>query len=477
MAKKINDLFFMRPWAIKEDIFQKMLEIVERHLRGEKLSPEIIAQQINTDKKIKTDYEVINGIARIPVYGIIAKRMNQVRGISSPQGTSIEEIKRDLQAAIEDPAVEKIVLDIDSPGGSVDGMAEFSDFIYSLREIKPIVAFGDGQMASAAYFIGSAASEVYASKSSEVGSIGVYAVINDWSVANHNQGLKTKIIKAGKYKAAGHPDKSMTEEDEQVIQKEVNKYYDLFMQAIIRNRGMTLEEVKNVATGEIWIGEEAVEMGLIDEVMTIEEILGVAGKIKDYKSSIRANALNGLKIENDKPNKEEKDMGQDLTVEKVKAEHKLIADALTAEGKELGLKEGKEAGIKEGKETGIKEGETKGAETARTAEKKRIEDICAAMPKGMEAVALQCIREGKTVEEANQAFLKAFKDASALPPGPDADVNAKKKAPTDETLEDKCKREWESMPKLHEEFASLETYTGFTRAQSKGRVRVGKEQK
>jgi signal peptide peptidase SppA len=475
MAKKINDLFFMRPWAIKEDIFQKMLEIVERHLRGEKLSSEIIAQQINTDKKIKADYEVINGIARIPIYGIIAKRMSQVHGISQPQGTSIEEIKRDLQAAIQDPAVEKIVLDIDSPGGSVDGVAEFSDFIYSLRNIKPIITFGDGQMASAAYFIGSAAGEVYASKSSEVGSIGVYAVINDWSVANHIEGIKTKIIKAGKYKAVGHPDKPMTEEDEQVIQREVNKHYDLFTQAVMRNRGISIEEVKNVATGEIWIGEEAVEMGLIDEVMTIEEIFGEAGKTKDNKSSVRADTSNGLKIENDKFKKEDENMLQELTIEKVKAEHKLIAEALTAEGKELGLKEGKEAGIKEGKELGLKEGKTAGVEETKAAEKKRIEDICAAMPKGMEAVALQCIREGKTVEEANKAFLKTLKDASAVVPGPDAELDASKKPASEETLEEKCKREWEITPKLHEEFASLETYTGYTRAHSKGRVRVGKE--
>lgn len=474
MANKLNDLFFMRPWAIKEDIFQKMLEIVERHLRGEKLSPEVIAQQINTDKKAKADYEVINGTARIPVYGIIAKRMSQVRGISMPQGTSIEEIKRDVQAAIEDPEVEQILLDIDSPGGSVDGVAEFSDFIYSLRDIKPIIAFADGQMASAAYFIGSAADKVYASKSSEVGSIGVYAVISDWSVANHNQGIKTEVIKAGKYKAAGHPDKPMTEEDRQVIQREVNKHYDLFMQAVMRNRGMTEEEVKNVATGEIWIGEEALAMGLIDELTTIEDVLG---SVEKSISDARANTQKGLKIENNKPNKEEETMAQELTVEKVKAEHKLIAEALAAEGKELGLKEGKEAGIKEGKETGIKEGEATGIEKAKATEKTRVEAICAAMPKGMEAIALQCIREGKTAEESNQAFLKAFKDASALPPGPDADPAVKKQPAGEETIEEKCKREWETNPKIKEEFASLETYTGFTRAQSKGRIRVGKIQK
>ena len=128
MTKKINELFFMRPWAIKEDVLMMLAEIIERHLKGEKLSATEIDAKIGGDKKEAPNYEVINGTAHIPIYGVISKRSSMVRNISQPQGTSVQDIEKNFKAALGDTAVNKILFEIDSPGGNADGVAEVSDF-------------------------------------------------------------------------------------------------------------------------------------------------------------------------------------------------------------------------------------------------------------------------------------------------------------------------------------------------------------
>ncbi|MCX5712119.1 MAG: signal peptide peptidase SppA [Candidatus Omnitrophica bacterium] len=464
MAKKINDLFFTRPWAVKEDVFQKMLEIVERHMRGEKLTQEEIEARIGSDKKEKPDYEVINGAAIIPIYGVIAKRVSQVGGVSQPRGTSIEEIKNDLISAMDDPGVEKVILDIDSPGGSVDGIDEFSDYIFNLRRKKPIIAFANGMMASAAYYIGSAADKIYASKSSEVGSIGVYAVINDCSVANHNAGIKTEIIKAGKYKATGHPDKPLTEEDRQLIQEEINTYYGLFVEAIMRNRNMTEDQSKGIATGRTWIGKKALDVGLIDGLTNLPDLIGAS---EVSKLNVRAEAASSLKHK-EKANLTKEERIMEITVEKLKAENKPVAEALITEGKALGIVEGKALGITEGKALGIVEGKAS-AEAARVAEQVRIDGIMANMPPKMEALALKAIKEGATIEAASALFLKEMKLAAPTSAGANADVETAKEATTPE---ERLAAEFKASPALQAEFGKEANYIRFKKAEAAGTVKI-----
>lgn len=273
MARKINDLFFMKPWAVEEDTLSLISEVISRHISGEKLSADEIRARIGGDKSEGSQYMVTaNGVAVIPIQGVISKRASLVKDVSVGAGTSIEEIKNDLNAALADPAVKSIALDVDSPGGSVDGVAELSDMIYNARGKKPICAFADGQMASAAYWIGSAADKIYASQGADVGSIGVYSVVKDMSRAYKNAGVDTHVIKAGKHKAAGHPLKQMTEEDMGVIQKKVNAHYKMFTDAVRRNRGMSADQVNQAATGECFMADEAQKLGLIDGIDTIESM-------------------------------------------------------------------------------------------------------------------------------------------------------------------------------------------------------------
>jgi hypothetical protein len=96
MTKRINEAAFLKPWAMKEDVVIAMKEIVDRHLKGEKLSNIEIAEKTGA-KKEPPAYEVVNGTARIPIYGIISKRMSWIQRISQP-GTSTLEIEDMLQA-------------------------------------------------------------------------------------------------------------------------------------------------------------------------------------------------------------------------------------------------------------------------------------------------------------------------------------------------------------------------------------------
>ena len=273
MSGKINKLLFMRPWAVREDILRLITVIFERHTMGEKLSNQEIEAIAKSNKKEDSGYEVKDGIAYVPIYGVISKRSNMVENISQPVGTAIQQIRTDFKLSMEDNDAKTIIFEIDSPGGSVDGVAELSDMIFQARGTKKMIAYANGQMDSAAYWIGSSADKVYASKGSEVGSIGVFSVIDDYTVANHNTGLRVEIIKAGKDKAAGHPDKPFTQEDREIIQEEVDTYYGLFTEAVKRNRNMSAENLENVATGEIFIGQKALDAGLIDGVMDYDTLI------------------------------------------------------------------------------------------------------------------------------------------------------------------------------------------------------------
>ncbi len=287
---KIDGLFFLRPWAIKEDVLGSMVGVVHRHLLGEKFDKEEILARIGSDqKKESPGYEVTNGVARIPVHGIISKRMNMVADISQRKGTAIEAIARDFQAALSDESVSKIILDIDSPGGTVDGVADLADLIFSSRGKKPILAFADGQMASAAYWIGSAADRVFATQSADVGSIGVYSVVRDFSTMEHNAGIKTTIIKAGRYKAAGHPSQRLSDDEQSVLQDEINAHYRLFVEAVRRNRSMSAKDVEKITDGRVWIGSQAFNLKLVDGIRSesyFPEAIGSVGSSSKNKAAL-----------------------------------------------------------------------------------------------------------------------------------------------------------------------------------------------
>lgn len=184
-----------------------------------------------------------------------------------------------VRAAVEDSTVKAVVMDYDSPGGSVFGVAEAAEQIRALRGKKPILAQVTGQCCSAAYHLASAADEIIASPSSMVGSIGVYMMHMDFSKQNEMIGLKVTYIHAGKFKVEGNMDEPLTKEAEAHLQEMANDYMALFVNAVAAGRGVPVSTVKGEAYGEgrTFIAERAVSRGLADKVRTLSDTLAAYG--------------------------------------------------------------------------------------------------------------------------------------------------------------------------------------------------------
>jgi signal peptide peptidase SppA len=219
-------------------------------------------------------------IAVLPLFGTIAHRMGMMTDMSG--GTSTERFQQYLRSAVGDPTVKSIVMDIDSPGGTVNGVPELADEIYQARTVKPVVAVANSQAASAAYYLASQASDIVAIPSGEVGSIGVFAAHEDLSKALESRGSKVSLISAGKYKTEGNPFEPLNDEAKAAIQEKVNHFYDMFVNAVARGRNTTPDAVRNgYGQGRMLNAEPARRAGMVDRVATWDRTLkrlGAKGK-------------------------------------------------------------------------------------------------------------------------------------------------------------------------------------------------------
>lgn len=254
-----------RPWAIRPSKLEEIEAFLIARFNGENILP--LPEAGKSGNKADQAYSVTReGFAEIPVWGTIEKRMNMMSDMSG--GTSTELLKRDITNALNDKKVKGILLNIDSPGGAVDGTKELSDFIFSMRGRKPIVAFVDGMMASAAYWIGSAADAIVAGDTSVVGSIGVALTHYDFSARDEARGVKRTPITAGKYKRIASDEKPLSVEGQEYLQDLVDTYYSMFVEGVARNRGVSVEKALTMADGKEFIGKRAQAIGLVDFIGT-----------------------------------------------------------------------------------------------------------------------------------------------------------------------------------------------------------------
>jgi capsid assembly protease len=275
---KILDIL-NEPWLILPDKLRTIQDIYVTHLHGEKLSKDdlnALVAKAKTQKSESGRYEINLGTAIIPVHGVIAKRLDLMTAISG--GLSTQDIRNSFDEAIGDPAISAIMLDMDSPGGTVDGTQELANAIFQARGKKPIVAFTDGTMASAAYWIGSAADRVYINGDTTwVGSIGVVTSHLDISKWEEQKGYKTTEITAGKYKRLVSEYAPLTEEGRAELQERVNTIYDLFTGEVARFRGLEQERIK-ATEAKIYLGKEAIKARLADGVSTKDRLLSKIAK-------------------------------------------------------------------------------------------------------------------------------------------------------------------------------------------------------
>jgi signal peptide peptidase SppA len=262
--------FVETPWAILPHKLAILEEIVTRHAAGEKLDAEEVQSRIHGAKRPAE--RRAGSVAVLPLFGTIFPRANLMTDVSG--ATSAERFGAQFDELVSDPEIGAIILDVDSPGGQVNGIEELSRKIYQARGRKPIVAVANHTMASAAYWIGTAADEVVVTPSGEVGSIGVFAVHKDLSKAYEMEGIKISMISRGKYKTEGNPYEPLAEEARAAIQVRVDESYAAFVETVARNRGVKPSAVRNgFGEGRVVGARQAVELGMADRIGTLEETI------------------------------------------------------------------------------------------------------------------------------------------------------------------------------------------------------------
>jgi signal peptide peptidase SppA len=266
------------PWAIAPEKYAQIRDLYEFHLHADKsnIAAKIAAAEAQIGRPMVNQYrtlEVVDGVGILAINGVLAKRMNLMSAFSG--GTSTQLLQRDFSQAMQDPLVHSILLVIDSPGGEVDGTQEFCNQIFESRGTKRIVAVCEGMMASAAYWIGSSADELYISSgTTQVGSIGVVAAHTDMSKAEANRGVKVTEISAGKYKRIVSEHAPLSDEGRADLQDKVDQIYTVFVDDVARNRGVSSEKVlSEMAEGRIFIGQKSVDVGLVDGKRTTQQAL------------------------------------------------------------------------------------------------------------------------------------------------------------------------------------------------------------
>ncbi len=268
------------PWAMMEGPLEAMLEVLEVRLAGGRFTAEEIQDRVaSAVEAAAARRETSSGggaVAVLPVQGVISHRMNMLTAMSG--GLSTELLGKALDQAVADPGVAAIVLDVDSPGGSVFGVQELGDKIFRARGTKPIIAVANATAASAAYWIASQADELIVTPSGQVGSIGAMAVHIDRSKQAEMLGVRHTIVKFGENKAEGTELAPLSEAARADMQMRVDQYGKTFVKAVARGRGVTSADVMDrFGQGRMFNAIDAVKLGMADGLGTLEDVIGRLG--------------------------------------------------------------------------------------------------------------------------------------------------------------------------------------------------------
>lgn len=263
------------PWALTVDVHNEIQAIYAAHAQGPKLDIKALEKILGFPLAVpRAGYQVDRGIAIIQIEGLIAPKANLLTRVCG--ATSAQLVTQDLKAAMADPAIKGIVLAIDSPGGSVNGSPELAAAVFEASSKKPVVAHSEALIQSAAYWIGSAANAVYISGPTvNTGSIGV---VMSRRFAPDGGSNSTEIF-AGRYKQYTSSVKRPTKDAVAYLQSQVDYIYQVFVDAVAAYRGIPSRVVaERMAEGRTFIGRQAVDVGLVDEIMPLRHLVSAMAR-------------------------------------------------------------------------------------------------------------------------------------------------------------------------------------------------------
>lgn len=216
----------------------------------------------------ESGYDILEGIAVIPVHGTLVQKLGTLRPYSGMTG--YDGIRRNFLTALNDPDVKGICLDIDSPGGEVAGCFDLVDTIFACRGQKPVHAILSESAYSAAYALASAADRILVPRTGGVGSVGVIYVHCDMSRQMKDEGLNVTIITCGSRKAETSPLRPLSEAARSALQADIDAAGTLFIETVARNRGISADAVRALEARTLR-ADEGVQAGLADDVMSPDE--------------------------------------------------------------------------------------------------------------------------------------------------------------------------------------------------------------
>jgi capsid assembly protease len=219
---------------------------------------------------VAPNYTIVGNVAVVDIFGVLSHR-GMLEGASS-YIVGYDHYAVVIKAAISDPKVKAIVLQIDSPGGEVAGAFELAAMVKEAGKTKPIKAVISSMAASAGYLIASAASEIAISDTGIAGSIGVVLRHIDMSKAAEMDGISVTYIYAGAHKVDGNPFEPLPKAVKSDLQTQIDKLYGLFVQTSAANRGLSTEAIR-AQQAQIYTGQDAIDAGLADRISTPDEIL------------------------------------------------------------------------------------------------------------------------------------------------------------------------------------------------------------
>lgn len=251
------------PWLITPSMHKVIADIVKAHIDGTAHLQESLEDLFTEQTPIM---EIENGIAVINCIGIIGKGLSKIEKACGCVDTN--DLEDAIEQALTNQEVRGILLYVNSCGGTVTGTPELADIVRLASRQKPLIAYTDDAMNSAAYYISAGATAVYGASSASLGSIGCYMAILDSTVAYEMVGLKQEVIKDGTYKAAGLDGTSLTDEQRQNFQDEVDAISARFKSFVSGERvGVKPETMQ----GQSFYGFQAIGNGLLDRVCSMDE--------------------------------------------------------------------------------------------------------------------------------------------------------------------------------------------------------------
>ncbi|MGB9773230.1 MAG: signal peptide peptidase SppA [Bacteroidota bacterium] len=193
---------------------------------------------------------------------------------------SSENVVRQLKKFAKQPTVRALVLRIDSPGGSAAASQEIYEEVKRVRNSgKPVVASMGSMAASGGYYISVAATKIVANPATVTGSIGVISQFINVADLLKKVGIQETTVKTGKFKDAGSPFRSLTEEEKLYFQELMINVYDQFVDAVASERNLPIDTVRKYGDGRLFSGAQAKRIGLVDTLGSLEDAIRLAGKL------------------------------------------------------------------------------------------------------------------------------------------------------------------------------------------------------